>query len=56
MDEWLVYLAPVILGDGGRGLFHLPELTRMADSVTLTLRETRQFGPDLRLRLGGAGT
>jgi len=50
VDEWLIYLAPCVLGDGGRGLFHLPALQRMADKKPLRLTETRTVGPDLRLR------
>lgn len=56
VDEWLIYLAPVILGDGGRGLFHLPELTRMADRFELVLNEIRQVGRDARMRFGRPGT
>ena len=52
VDEWLIYLAPVVLGDGGRGLFHLPGLSRMADRYELRLRETRQVGRDVRLCFG----
>ncbi len=48
-DEWVVYLAPCILGDEGRGLFHLPGLSRMADRFDLKLVEARQVGRDLRL-------
>lgn len=55
VDEWLVYLAPVVLGDGGRGLFHLPELTRMADRFELVLQDIRQVGKDVRMRFGAAG-
>lgn len=51
IDEWIVYLAPVVLGDRGRGLFHLPGLEKMADRYELRLIETRQIGPDLKLRL-----
>ena len=51
VDEWIVYLAPVVLGDGGRGLFHLPQLTRMADRIGLQLLDQRRVGGDLRLRL-----
>lgn len=51
VDEWIVYLAPCILGDGGRGLFHLPGLERMADKFELRLSESRQVGKDLRLTL-----
>jgi diaminohydroxyphosphoribosylaminopyrimidine deaminase/5-amino-6-(5-phosphoribosylamino)uracil reductase len=51
VDEWIVYLAPCILGDHGRGLFHLPGLQRMADRYELRLTETRQVGADLRMTL-----
>ena len=51
VDEWIVYLAPVVLGDGGRGLFHLPQLTRMADHIGLQLLDQRRVGGDLRLTL-----
>ncbi|CAL1241461.1 fused diaminohydroxyphosphoribosylaminopyrimidine deaminase/5-amino-6-(5-phosphoribosylamino)uracil reductase [Candidatus Methylocalor cossyra] len=49
VDEWVVYLAPVVLGDAGRGLFHLPALTRMADRHELSLRDVRQVGRDVRM-------
>jgi diaminohydroxyphosphoribosylaminopyrimidine deaminase/5-amino-6-(5-phosphoribosylamino)uracil reductase len=49
VDEWIVYMAPVILGDGARGLFHLPELTLMADRLELSPPVTRAVGRDLRL-------
>ncbi|MDP7537181.1 MAG: bifunctional diaminohydroxyphosphoribosylaminopyrimidine deaminase/5-amino-6-(5-phosphoribosylamino)uracil reductase RibD [Methylococcales bacterium] len=49
VDEWCVYLAPSILGDAGRGLFHLPSLHAMADKVTLSLQAIRQVGPDIKL-------
>jgi len=49
VDEWLIYMAPCVLGDRGRGLFHLPSLHEMADKKPLTLLEVRQVGPDLRL-------
>lgn len=50
VDEWVVYLAPCVLGDGGRGLFHLPRLQSMAQRFELTLVDVRQVGKDLRLR------
>jgi diaminohydroxyphosphoribosylaminopyrimidine deaminase/5-amino-6-(5-phosphoribosylamino)uracil reductase len=55
IDEWLIYMAPVVLGDRGRGLFHMPELTRMANRFELPLQEIRRIGRDVRLRLAGAG-
>jgi len=49
VDEWIIYLAPVILGNQGRALFNLPSLQRMADKKQLFLQQTRQIGNDLRL-------
>ncbi len=51
VDEWVVYLAPCLLGDEGRGLFHLPGIRVMADRIDLRFDEVRQVGPDLRLTL-----
>jgi diaminohydroxyphosphoribosylaminopyrimidine deaminase/5-amino-6-(5-phosphoribosylamino)uracil reductase len=51
VDEWVVYLAPCILGDQGRGLFTMPGLQSMADKQNLTVRDVRQIGPDLKLTL-----
>ncbi|WP_305908216.1 bifunctional diaminohydroxyphosphoribosylaminopyrimidine deaminase/5-amino-6-(5-phosphoribosylamino)uracil reductase RibD [Methylomarinum sp. Ch1-1] len=49
VDEWLVYMAPCLLGDQARGLLHLPDLTRMAERKNLQMTSVRQVGPDLRL-------
>lgn len=49
VDEWVVYMAPCILGDKGRGLFHLPSMHKMADKKSLKMTSVRQVGPDLRL-------
>jgi diaminohydroxyphosphoribosylaminopyrimidine deaminase / 5-amino-6-(5-phosphoribosylamino)uracil reductase len=49
VDEWLVYMAPCILGDSGRGLFHLPQIQHMTERKNLQLNSVRQVGPDLRL-------
>lgn len=49
VDEWIVYMAPCVLGDRGRGLLHLPGLEAMADKKEFKLHEFRQVGPDLRL-------
>jgi diaminohydroxyphosphoribosylaminopyrimidine deaminase/5-amino-6-(5-phosphoribosylamino)uracil reductase len=51
VDEWIAYLAPCILGDEGRGLFHLPGLSRMADRFELQMADARPVGRDLRLTL-----
>ncbi|PPD05342.1 MAG: riboflavin biosynthesis protein RibD [Methylobacter sp.] len=49
VDEWIIYQAPCILGDQGRGLFHLPGVQRLADKILVKLQDVRQIGPDLRL-------
>uniref|UniRef100_UPI000B362944 bifunctional diaminohydroxyphosphoribosylaminopyrimidine deaminase/5-amino-6-(5-phosphoribosylamino)uracil reductase RibD n=1 Tax=Crenothrix polyspora TaxID=360316 RepID=UPI000B362944 len=51
IDEYIIYMAPVVLGDLGRGLFTLPALHSMADKKTLKLNDVRSIGPDLRLTL-----
>jgi diaminohydroxyphosphoribosylaminopyrimidine deaminase/5-amino-6-(5-phosphoribosylamino)uracil reductase len=49
VDEWVVYMAPCILGDQGRGLFNLPGMNTMADKKTLNMTDVRQVGSDLKL-------
>jgi len=51
VDEWVIYMAPCILGDQGRGLFQLPGITMMADKKVLKMSDVRQVGGDLRLTL-----
>ncbi len=51
VDELILYLAPLLLGDKARGLFALPELQRMSDRAEWTIVETRAVGRDWRLRL-----
>ena len=51
VDEWVVYMAPCILGDQGRGLFSMPGLQNMVDKKNLNLRDFRQIGSDLKLTL-----
>jgi diaminohydroxyphosphoribosylaminopyrimidine deaminase/5-amino-6-(5-phosphoribosylamino)uracil reductase len=48
-DEWVQYVAPVLLGDAARGLFRLPEPAGMEQRLTWRLMDTRQLGSDLRL-------
>lgn len=49
VDELVVYLAPHLLGDAGRGMIRLPGIERMDERVELEVRDSRSFGPDLRL-------
>ena len=51
VDELLLYVAPVLLGDGARPLLALPALPEMSARWNLALVEQRQVGEDLRLLL-----
>jgi len=51
VDELLIYVAPVLLGEHGRPLFAGLDPASMGDRLGLRLIETRQVGPDLRLLL-----
>ena len=49
VDEFLIFLAPSIIGDAARGMFHLPELTELAGRRQLKILDTRMIGPDIRV-------
>jgi diaminohydroxyphosphoribosylaminopyrimidine deaminase/5-amino-6-(5-phosphoribosylamino)uracil reductase len=48
VDELLVYLAPMLVGDA-QGMFALPALTSLNDRKTLKFHEVKQIGEDLRI-------
>jgi diaminohydroxyphosphoribosylaminopyrimidine deaminase/5-amino-6-(5-phosphoribosylamino)uracil reductase len=50
VDEYLVYLAPRLLGTG-QGMANLPVLTALGDAVQLGFHAVERIGPDLRLLL-----
>ena len=49
VDELVLYLAPMLLGDAARGLFALPVLNKMDQRTNLTLHDVRQVGTDMRV-------
>lgn len=51
VDELLLYVAPVLLGDSARALFTLPPLADMAGRWRLEVVEQRQVGADWRILL-----
>jgi diaminohydroxyphosphoribosylaminopyrimidine deaminase/5-amino-6-(5-phosphoribosylamino)uracil reductase len=53
VDEWLLYLAPRLLGDRARPLLFLPPITALAEAPSLQLLEQRAIGSDWRLWLRG---
>ncbi|MDP2432212.1 MAG: bifunctional diaminohydroxyphosphoribosylaminopyrimidine deaminase/5-amino-6-(5-phosphoribosylamino)uracil reductase RibD [Pseudomonadota bacterium] len=51
VDEWIAYLAPLVMGDAARGVFALPPLGDMANRLPFKLLDSRLIGGDLRLTL-----
>ncbi|MEN8176314.1 MAG: RibD family protein, partial [Pseudomonadota bacterium] len=49
IDEVVIYMAPHLMGDNARGLFHLPWLNQMEHRLNLEIREVRQIGADFRI-------
>jgi diaminohydroxyphosphoribosylaminopyrimidine deaminase / 5-amino-6-(5-phosphoribosylamino)uracil reductase len=49
IDELVVYLAPALLGDAGRGMFHLPALRTLAERYELQVTDVRAVGSDWRV-------
>lgn len=50
VDELLLYLAPMLVGDRAQGSFELAALTRLEDAVRLDIQDLRSIGADLRVR------
>jgi diaminohydroxyphosphoribosylaminopyrimidine deaminase/5-amino-6-(5-phosphoribosylamino)uracil reductase len=51
VDEWLLYLAPKLLGPDAKPLARIARLTKLARAPQFEMLETQPVGPDLRLRL-----
>ena len=51
VDELLLYVAPVLLGEKGRPLFDGLGFTDMAQRLRMDIAETRRVGDDIRLQL-----
>ncbi|NMG29768.1 bifunctional diaminohydroxyphosphoribosylaminopyrimidine deaminase/5-amino-6-(5-phosphoribosylamino)uracil reductase RibD [Aromatoleum evansii] len=49
VDEILLYMAPMLVGDAAQGLFNLPELATLDKAVRLDMRDVRRIGNDLRI-------
>jgi len=49
VDELLLYMAPMLVGDAATGLFNLAPLTGLDQAQRLELRDVRRIGADLRL-------
>jgi len=57
VDELLLYVAPVVLGERARPMFDGLPIDTMADRLRMRVLETRRIGDDVRLLLqpGGGG-
>ena len=57
VDEFVLYVAPCVLGDAARPMFRLPPLERMTDRYDFRVHDADRIGDDLRvvLRPQGAG-
>lgn len=49
IDEVVIYMAPKIMGDSAKGLFHLPALQTMTDNIDLAITDIRAVGSDWRI-------
>ncbi|MCW9698352.1 bifunctional diaminohydroxyphosphoribosylaminopyrimidine deaminase/5-amino-6-(5-phosphoribosylamino)uracil reductase RibD [Avibacterium sp. 20-129] len=49
VDELIIYLAPKLLGDKGKGLCQLPHLQKLADAPQWQLQSATPIGEDLKL-------
>ncbi len=49
IDEMIIYMAPHLMGDAARGLFHLPALQQMSQRVALAIQDIRAVGCDWRI-------
>jgi diaminohydroxyphosphoribosylaminopyrimidine deaminase/5-amino-6-(5-phosphoribosylamino)uracil reductase len=49
VDEIIIYMAPHIMGDAAKGLFHLPGLDQMKDRISLDIKDVRSMGNDIRI-------
>jgi diaminohydroxyphosphoribosylaminopyrimidine deaminase/5-amino-6-(5-phosphoribosylamino)uracil reductase len=49
VDELLVYVAPSVIGESGRGMFNLPPVERLAEKRALRITDVRRIGEDLRV-------
>jgi diaminohydroxyphosphoribosylaminopyrimidine deaminase/5-amino-6-(5-phosphoribosylamino)uracil reductase len=51
VDEWILYLAPVLLGAEARPVAEIPAISAMKDRMAFSIVDQRLIGGDLRLTL-----
>lgn len=51
VDEMVIYMAPHLIGETGKGLAGLPMITDMQDRLAMRVEEISAIGVDIRLRV-----
>jgi diaminohydroxyphosphoribosylaminopyrimidine deaminase/5-amino-6-(5-phosphoribosylamino)uracil reductase len=49
VDELVIYMAPILMGNKARGLFNLPDIERINQHIPLEIAEIRAVGRDWRI-------
>jgi diaminohydroxyphosphoribosylaminopyrimidine deaminase/5-amino-6-(5-phosphoribosylamino)uracil reductase len=49
VDEFLIYQAPMLIGDSAQGMFNLSELTELSQATRLKIIDRTVLGDDLRI-------
>lgn len=49
IDELVIYMAPILMGNKARGLFNLPEIEQLNQHIRLSIADIRAIGCDWRI-------
>ena len=49
IDELIIYMAPVLMGDAASGMMHLPGIISMSQKIGLEINDVRPIGKDWRI-------
>jgi len=49
IDELIIYMAPMLMGDAARSLVSLPGISKMSDAHTLEIKDVTAVGKDWRI-------
>jgi diaminohydroxyphosphoribosylaminopyrimidine deaminase/5-amino-6-(5-phosphoribosylamino)uracil reductase len=49
IDQMQIYMAPKLLGNSAKGLFHLPKITTMKENIQLQYLDIKKVGVDVKI-------
>ncbi len=49
IDQLQIYMAPKLMGDSAKGLFHLPQIKFMNENIPLQFLDIKQVGADVKI-------